>query len=153
SIPTQPGIGPCLLCRDQAQLGVAVHPAQLLGFDPPGGVKAFDLSRDLYRELAGVEERDLADPGLTLQHRRPCAGGVQADGRYRPNPGDDHPLHRSGEGVRTRATSRSLSVTTCASRLIRRMRPERTWPGPISRKSALPRATISTTEAVHWTGL
>src|SRR5437763_1813170 len=91
--------------RDQAGLGAA------------GDVRAFDLSRDLYREVAGVEERDLADPRLTLQHRRPCARGVQTDGRYRPNPGDDDPLHRSGEGVRTRATSRSLSVTTCASSL------------------------------------
>src|ERR1700694_999094 len=149
----EPGIGECLLGRDQPELGIAVHPAELLRFDHAGGIEALHLAGDLHRVFAGVEERHLADPRLPFEHGGPGTRRIETNRRHRPHPGHDDALHPNGDGVRTRATSRSLRVTTCASWLMRRIRPESTWPGPISRNSALPRATISTTDEVHWTGL
>src|SRR6202023_1346143 len=149
----EPGIGECLSGRDQPELGIAVHPAELLRFDPAGGIEALHLAGDLHRVFAGVEERHLADPRLPFEHGGPGTRRIETNRRHRPHPGHDDALHPNGDGVRTRATSRSLRVTTCASWLMRRIRPESTWPGPISRNSALPRVTISTTDEVHCTGL
>src|ERR1700687_4306706 len=149
----EPGIGECLLGGDQRQLGIAVHSAELLWFDPAGGIEALHLTGDLHRVFAGVEERHLADPRLPFEHGGPGTGRIETNRRHRPHACHDDALHPNGDGVRTRATSRSLRVTTCASWLMRRIRPESTWPGPISRNSALPRVTLSTTEEVHCTGL
>src|SRR2546421_7483026 len=157
-IVTQPvaleaGVGKRLLRRDHAQLSVAVHAAQLLGLDPSAGVESLDLARDLDRKLPGVEEGHQAHTGLALEEGGPGAGRVQADGGHGADPGDDDAPHGAGVGAaRVRAISPSLRLTTATSWLIRRISPESTWPGPISRKAALPRATISTTELVHWTG-
>src|SRR5205823_8368016 len=118
-----------------------------------GRVETLDLAGDLNRIFAGVEERDLANAGLAFQHGGPGTGRVEPDGGYRPQPGYDDALHACGNGLSARATSRSLRVTTCASRLVRRIRPDSTCPGPISRNSALPRVTISRTDAVRWAGL
>src|SRR5256885_13589310 len=148
----EPGVGECLLGGDQPQLGIAVHATQFLRLDPAGGVKALHLAGDLHRVFAGVEEGHLADPRLAFEHGGPGAGRIETDRRHRPHSGHNDPLHPNGDGERTRATSRSFRVTTWASWLIRRISPESTWPGPISRNSALPRATISTTDEVHCTG-
>src|SRR4029077_9367615 len=142
-----------LLGGDQPQLRIPVHAAQLLRFDPAGGVEALDLAGDLHRILDGVEERHLAEPRLPFEQGGPAAGRIETDGRHGSDAGHDDALHPNGDGVRTRATSRSFRVTTWASWLMRRMSPESPWPGPISRNSALPRATISTTDEVHCTGL
>ena len=126
AVARQPGIGEGLLGGDQSELGIAVHSTELLGLDPAGCVEALHLARDLHRKFAGVEEGDLSDPGLAFQHGGPGAGRIETNRRHRPHSGHDDALHPEGEGVRTRATSRSFRVTTWASWLMRRISPERT---------------------------
>jgi len=126
AILLQPGIGEGLLGGDQPELAIAVHPPELLGLDPAGRVEALHLTGDLNGKLAGVEERHLAHSGLAFQHGGPGAGRIETNRRHRPHAGHDDAFHADGEGVRTRATSRSLRVTTWASWLIRRISPDRT---------------------------
>src|SRR5215212_9616755 len=111
---------------------------------------------------------DATDAGAPGHQSFPQRGDTDAKRRYRPQTGHHDPFHdlslspvcpwtyRLGAQDQLFRTSagrpRSVRLSVVTSRLMRRMSPESTLPGPTSIKVVAPLLTISATDRVQFTG-
>jgi hypothetical protein len=87
---------------DEAELDVAVGPAQVLAVEHAGGVEVANLGGDLGIDPRGIEGLDPPDPGSTSDQAVPGRGHVVAERGDRAHAGHDHATrHRTSLPVRT----------------------------------------------------
>src|SRR4029079_10983462 len=81
--------------RADAELQEAIDVLDLALVEPLAAVPAFDVARELRRELAGIEQRDRPRAVLAGDERRPRGLQVVADRRDEPDAGNYNATHWS----------------------------------------------------------